>query len=95
MSNINFPEQFLTMEMLKSPDITLRTICDPVIGDLGPGDHSTKTDSMQIANSMTNRATAYYPRYNLRCEGVTEIDLVPRSESKGNNKRCPFGESQR
>jgi len=42
---------------------------------------------------MTNRETGDYPRYNLRSRAVSEVDVVPRSESKdNNNKACPFGE---
>jgi len=42
---------------------------------------------MQIAaNSMTNKATAGYPRYNLRSGAVSEVDVVPSSESKENNR---------
>ena len=37
-------------------------------------------------------ATADYPRYNLRSGAVSEVDVVPRSESKDNNRECPFGE---
>jgi len=48
---------------------------------------------MQIAaNSITNSATANYPRYNLRSGAVRKVDMVPRSESKDNDKECPFGE---
>jgi len=65
------------------------------IGDLGPTHNSTKTDikSMQTsANSMTVRATADYPRYNLRSGAVCEVNAVPCSGSKNNNKECPIGE---
>jgi hypothetical protein len=64
-------------------------------GDLGPTHNSTKTDikSMQTsANSMTDRATADYPRYNLRSGAVREVNVVPRSGSKNDNKECPIGE---
>jgi len=48
---------------------------------------------MPIAtNSITNSATANYPRYNLRSGEVREVDVVPRSESKDNDEECPFGE---
>ena len=73
-------------------DNNIRSIC---VGDLGSKDNSTKTDikSMQISpDSMTKRPTAYYPRYNLRSGAVREVDAVPRSESKNDNKECPFDE---
>jgi hypothetical protein len=95
---INFPEQCFTMERDGKVsryhfayDSNIQSIG---IGDLGPVDNSTKTDieSMQIAaNSMTNRATADYPRYNLQSGAVSEVDVVPCSESKDNNKGSPFG----
>jgi hypothetical protein len=31
-------------------------------------------------------------KYNLRKGAVSEVDVVRRSESKDNNKGCPFGE---
>jgi hypothetical protein len=95
---INFPEQCFTLERYGNVsrhhfayDNNIRSIGT---GDLGPADHSTKTDieSMQIAaNSMTNGANADYPRYNLRSEAVREVDVISRSESKDNGKGCPFG----
>jgi hypothetical protein len=44
-----------------------------------------------VANSMANRETADYPRYNLRSKAVSEVDVISRSESKDNDKECPFG----
>jgi hypothetical protein len=47
--------------------------------------------SMQISdNSMTNRAMADYPRYNLRSGAVRNVDAVSRGGSKNDNKECPF-----
>jgi hypothetical protein len=95
---INFPEQCFTMERdgnvsrhYFAYDNNIRSIGT---GDLGPADHSTKTDIESVhiaANSMTNRTTADYPRYNLRSEAVSEVDVISRSESKDNDKGCPFG----
>ena len=65
------------------------------IRDLDPADHSTKTDiepMQKAANSITNRATADYPRYKLQNRAVSIVDMGPHSESKDNNKVCPFGE---
>ena len=45
----------------------------------------------KAANSITNRATEDYPRYELRNRTVSIVDMDPHSESKGNNKACPFG----
>jgi hypothetical protein len=64
-------------------------------GDLGPAEHRTKLDidSMQVAaDSMTNRATADYPKHKLQMGAVSEVDMVRRSGSKHNIKECPFGE---
>jgi len=48
---------------------------------------------MQIAaNSMANWVTADYPRYSLRKEAVSEVDVVRRSQSKNNLKLCQFQE---
>jgi hypothetical protein len=93
---INFPEQCFTMDrdgkVSRHHFAYDNNIQSTGIGDLGPADNSTKTESMQIAaNSMTSRATAHYPRYKLRSGAVSEVDVVPRSESKDNNKGCPFG----
>jgi len=41
---------------------------------------------------MTDRATADYPRCNLRSGAVREVNAVPRSGSKNDNKECPIGE---
>jgi len=46
----------------------------------------------KAANSITNRATEDYPRYELRNRAVSIVDMGPHSESKDNNKACPFGE---
>jgi hypothetical protein len=91
---INFPEKCFSTERNRKVsryhfayDNNVRSV-----GDLGPADHSTKTDieSMQIAAySMTNRATADYPKCNLRKEAVSEVDVVRRSESKDNTKAYP------
>ena len=96
---INFPEQYVTMERDGKVsgrhfayDNNIRSID---ISDCDPADHSTKTglDCMQVAASLTtNRATADYINYHLRSGAVSEVDVVPRSESKENSTRCPFGE---
>jgi hypothetical protein len=94
---INFPEKCFSLERDRKVSTHHFTYDNNVqsTGDLGPADHSAKTDteSMQIAaNSMTNRVTADYPKYNLRNETVSEVDVVRRSESKDNIKACPFDE---
>ena len=65
------------------------------ISDLDPADHSTKTDldCMQVATSLTtNRAAADYLNYQLRSGAASEVDVVPRGESKENSGGCPSGE---
>ena len=62
---------------------------------LDQADHITKTglDCMQVAASFTtNRATADYINYHLQNAVVSEVDVVPRGESKENSRGCPFGE---
>jgi hypothetical protein len=90
---INFPEQCFTMERDGKVsrhhfayDNNIRSIG---VGDLGSTDNSTKTDIkfMQLsANSVTYRTKADYPRYNLRSGAVREVDAIPRSGSKNDNK---------
>jgi hypothetical protein len=57
-------------------------------GDLGQTHNSTKTDinsTQTSANSMTDGATADYPRYNLRSGEVREANAVPCSGFKNEN----------
>ena len=87
---INFPEQCFTMKRDGKVsrhhfayDNNVRSID---IGNLGPMHSSTKTKSTQTsANSLTDRATADYPRYNLRSGAVREVNAVPCSGSKNDN----------
>jgi len=86
---INFREQCFTMERDGivsrhhfAYDDNTRSIG---IRDLNPADHSTKTDIEPVqkaANSITNRATEDYPRYELRNRAVSIVDMGPHSESK-------------
>jgi hypothetical protein len=65
------------------------------IGDIGQADHSTKTglDCMQVAASLiSNRATADYIKHHLRSGVVSEVNVVPSSEFKDNDRRHPVGE---
>ena len=73
-------------------DNNIRSIC---ISDPSPTENCTETgmESLQIStNSITNRATADYCRYNLRSRAASEVEVVPRSESKDNKKARLFGE---
>ena len=96
---INFPVQYFTMErdgkVSRHHFANDNNIQFIDISDLDPADHSTTTclDCMQVAASLTtNRATADYINYHLRNGAVSEVDVVPRSESKENSRGCPFGE---
>jgi hypothetical protein len=96
---INFPEQCFAME--RDGKVSGQhfahdnNVWSTDIGNLSPTHNSTKTDikSMQTsANSMMDRTTADYPRYNLRSGAVREVNAVSRSRSKNDNKECPIGE---
>lgn len=88
---MNFPEQCFTLErdgkVFRHRFTYDNNVLSIGTGDLGPADHRTKTDidSVQVAaDSITNRATADYPKYRLQTGAVSEVDMVQRSESKHN-----------